>query len=225
MHGEGFTWRQDKPFSSKEKCCKTAPYIIKKDVILMNDFDMDEIAVKATGRPKGSKDSHPRPGRTDLSRKGNDEMTLANNSNYIDHVQALASLPAIDIKDIKQVRERMNLYLDFCKNDGVKPTVSGLALAIGVDRRTLYRWRVGDTRNAEYQELIARYVNMLETYLETQMVSGKINPVTGIFLAKNHFGYADKQEVEVLPSGSYGINRELTEEELSEKYLSSIPEE
>ena len=32
------------------------------------------------------------------------------------------------------------------------------------------------------------------------MANGKINPVSGIFLGKNHFGYQDKQEYVVTPN-------------------------
>jgi hypothetical protein len=32
------------------------------------------------------------------------------------------------------------------------------------------------------------------------MTNGKINPVSGIFLGKNYFGYQDKQEYVVTPN-------------------------
>lgn len=31
------------------------------------------------------------------------------------------------------------------------------------------------------------------------MLNGKLNPVTGIFLGKNCYGYKDKQELEIAP--------------------------
>ena len=36
------------------------------------------------------------------------------------------------------------------------------------------------------------------------MLNGKINPVSGIFLGKNNFEYADKQEVVVTPNNPLG---------------------
>lgn len=34
---------------------------------------------------------------------------------------------------------------------------------------------------------------------ETYMIEGKMNPIVGIFLGKNHFGYTDKKELTVEP--------------------------
>jgi hypothetical protein len=40
----------------------------------------------------------------------------------------------------------------------------------------------------------------MEELWETYMQNGKINPVSGIFLAKNNYGYSDKQEYVVTPN-------------------------
>ena len=40
----------------------------------------------------------------------------------------------------------------------------------------------------------------MENQWETYMNSGKINPVSGIFLGKNNFGYQDKTEYVVTPN-------------------------
>lgn len=49
------------------------------------------------------------------------------------------------------------------------------------------------------------------------MLNGKINPVAGIFLGKNNFGYTDKQELEVKPVNpmAEGLS---TPEEIERKY-------
>ena len=41
------------------------------------------------------------------------------------------------------------------------------------------------------------------------MSSGKINPVTGIFLAKNNFGYQDKQEYVLEPKTSTTVEPDV----------------
>ena len=40
----------------------------------------------------------------------------------------------------------------------------------------------------------------MENLWESYMNSGKINPVSGIFLGKNNFGYQDKTEYVVTPN-------------------------
>jgi hypothetical protein len=46
---------------------------------------------------------------------------------------------------------------------------------------------------------------MLEELWESYMQNGKINPVSGIFLGKNNFGYQDKQDLVVTPNHSNEI--------------------
>ena len=40
----------------------------------------------------------------------------------------------------------------------------------------------------------------MELLWENYMQNGKINPVSGIFLGKNNFGYQDKQEMVLTPN-------------------------
>ncbi len=55
------------------------------------------------------------------------------------------------------------------------------------------------------------------------MQNGKINPVSGIFLMKNNFGYADKSEVVLTPNNPLGESR--SQAELEQKYLDALPAE
>ena len=53
------------------------------------------------------------------------------------------------------------------------------------------------------------------------MLAGKVNPVSGIFLGKNNFGYADRQEIDV--NSKVDAAREgKTDEELKSIYDSPI---
>jgi len=50
------------------------------------------------------------------------------------------------------------------------------------------------------RELIKKAYKLLENMMENYMQNGKINPVAGIFLSKNNFGYVDKVEHVVTPN-------------------------
>lgn len=84
----------------------------------------------------------------------------------------------------------------------MKPTVMGLCNALGIDRQTFYNWGTGRTRSesSDRMNIVKKAHNILEELWEDYMLNGKINPVSGIFLGKNHFGYADKQEVVLTPN-------------------------
>lgn len=49
------------------------------------------------------------------------------------------------------------------------------------------------------------------------MSAGKINPVTGIFVAKNHYNYVDKQEHVVTPN--VGNDSDLSVEDIKSRYM------
>ena len=59
--------------------------------------------------------------------------------------------------------------------------------------------------------------------MEDYMQNGKINPVSGIFLMKNNFGYADKQEVVLTPNNPLGEQKST--DELEQRYLESVTDE
>lgn len=56
--------------------------------------------------------------------------------------------------------------------------------------------------------------------MEDYMLNGKINPVSGIFLMKNNFGYTDKSEVVLTPNTPLG--EETPPEVLCQKYLDDV---
>lgn len=175
------------------------------------------------GRPKGARDSYPRPSRQDESWAGNKEQTPEVTREYLHFIREVSGQPPINISNVEEVQERLEWYFDFCEDEGMKPTVTGMCNALGIDRKTLLRWEKGEYRAGTHQALIVEYKRMLEEFWEMQMINGKINPVSGIFIGKNHFGYADKQEVEIAPRNPLG---EVTEEDrrrIEEKYRASVP--
>ena len=96
----------------------------------------------------------------------------------------------------------------------------GMCNALGVSRQTMYNWGHGEYRSGTHLRTIQKYLNMLEEIWEMEMVEGKINPIVGIFLGKNHFGYADKQEFELSPKDPLGDRTDT--KALEERYIESV---
>lgn len=109
-----------------------------------------------------------------------------------------------------------------CFENDFKPTVSSLAACLGMSRKTLWsvmnqqglnnRWNDLPTLSVDY---IKKGYDSLEQLWEYYMQNGKINPVSGIFLAKNNFGYVDKTEYTIEPKAT------LNESDLEQKYLTT----
>ena len=131
------------------------------------------------------------------------------NTKYLNVSLQLANLPDIDMKDPEQVKERINKYFEIYALNDMKPTVAGLGLALnGMDRRRLWEIRTGNLKGgqSEYNlptltlDYIKKAYKIMENQWENYMQNGKINPVSGIFLGKNNFGYQDKTEYVVTPN-------------------------
>lgn len=163
--------------------------------------------------------------RPDLEKFGQELVKPGDNARYLRHALGAWDLPPLDLDDDAAVAERVAWYFKHCAEDDMKPTVTGLSNALGIHRDTLHSWATGSTRskNSERSDLIKRAYSLLAELWEDYMLNGKVNPVSGIFLGKNHFGYTDKQEVTLTPGKPLG--EDVTPEQLEEKYADVIVDE
>lgn len=174
---------------------------------------------RGRGRPKGT-GGNKRPDRTEAMSV---HAEPGDNRRYIEHSMKMWDWPNVDMKEPAQVKERIGMYLSICAEDDMKPSVAGLALAFGVDRKTIWAWANGvdsKTLPAESRNLIKKAYQLLNAQMESYMQNGKINPVAGIFLMKNNMGYADKQEVVLTPNQQLGD--QVPAEDLEKKYLEDV---
>jgi hypothetical protein len=151
------------------------------------------------------------------------------NAKYIAVNLQLFNLPTIDLHQPELVQERLSKYFEIHFEADMKPTVAGMAMALGIDRRRLWEIKTGvSTSNRWVEDLpeetkdsIKKAYDFLETLWENYMHNGKINPVSGIFLAKNNFGYQDKVEHVLTPN--MNNSADYSAEDIKARYLSDSP--
>lgn len=164
---------------------------------------------------KTKKKQPSRPNQTPQTNPGD-------NAKYIRHSLRLVDLPKISMQDAEAVNERVYTYFKICEEEDMKPSVIGLAVALDIDRGYLWMLRAGERKgNPEVVNTLKKAMKLLDLQMVDYMQNGKINPVSGIFLMKNNFGYADKQEVVVTPSTPLGDQKDM--KELEEQYRDSVP--
>lgn len=182
-----------------------------------NDVEVvEEIVKKPKCRPRG----------------GNNFLTDAalnvepgDNTKYVMLGAKIFNLPAIDLRDPEQVNDRLNEFFKIHAEADMKPTVSGMGMALGLDRRRLWEIKTGNygTQKALAdlptltKDSIKRAYEYMELLWENYMQNGKINPVSGIFLGKNNFGYQDKTEHIVTPN--VNNDSDYNAEEIKQRYL------
>ena len=122
------------------------------------------------------------------------------NNKFLSHALAVRNLPPIDTRDPVQVKQRIDDYFTLCVSHDIKPSVKGFLNSLRVAKSTLWEWKQGNYRAGTHQAIVCEAYDVLEALWEDYMMNGKINPVSGIFLGKNNFGYQDKQEYVLTPN-------------------------
>ena len=95
-----------------------------------------------------------------------------------------------------ETEERINAYFEFCERSSIRPGIESLCMALHISRTTLFRWNNGQDCSERKQELIQSAKSFIAACLEQYFLSGRINPATGIFLAKNWLSYKDSISIE-----------------------------
>jgi hypothetical protein len=138
--------------------------------------------------------------RPDMANYGQEYVEAGDNTKFLAHALAIRDMPPIDTRDPVAVETRIRDYFALCVENDVKPSVKGFLNALRVAKSTLWEWKTGGFRAGTHQAIICEAYDVLEALWEDYMLNGKINPVSGIFLGKNNFGYQDKQEYVLTPN-------------------------
>lgn len=109
----------------------------------------------------------------------------------------LRQMPPVRKSDTARVEERVGQYFQFCEERDLKPSVEGLALALGTSRQVLWNWE--QDSNSKAGQIISRAKLLINALLTDFTLNGKINFAYSIWLQKNHFGYSDTKTVELVP--------------------------
>lgn len=195
---------------------------IERTVIMRkkNDAQMDEQNVVAIDAAKKNTEDKPvkrKRNRPDLAKFGEENTEPGDNARYLRYARVSMNLPPIDISDPEQVQNRINEYFDFCEENDRKPNMIGMANWLGVSRETVNTWKRGDYRSSTHSDLIRKAVDILEELWVDYMQNGKVNPASGIFLAKNMFQYKDVQDVVISPQNNG--EDDMSADDIAKRYI------
>ena len=110
---------------------------------------------------------------------------------------------------LEQLKDDLSEYFNLCEKTDTVPTITAIALWLGVNRDTIYAH--AHNPNSPFSETLKNVINYCHITMENGTIAGKINPVTFIFLAKNYFGLEDSKNITVTPTtGDNTINNQAT---------------
>lgn len=157
-------------------------------------------------KPKGK----PRGGNNWLKPENQFIGEPGDNTKVLNLSLKILNMPDINMRNPEEVQQRLNDYFALYADADMKPTVSGMGLALnGMSRQVL--WAISHDQPTggsgyttalppEVADLIKKAYKSLEFLWENNFQNGKLNPVAGIFLGKNNFNYQDKTEHVVTPN-------------------------
>lgn len=141
------------------------------------------------------------------------------NIRHIDHVLDVAMFPRLQEWNPENIGRRTAEYLEKCKEDGIRVNLSDYALALGTTPDGLNEL-VSDKRlTDETRAAVLKGISMIEDLMLVMMSEQRINPVTGIFMLKNHFGYKDQSEI------SFKGHIETDKQTLQAKYRAVVDDD
>ena len=181
------------------------------------DTEKENKPVKKKGKPRGG--NSPVIGDNGLMVEPGD------NAKFMRVNMVLFNMEKIDMKDIDAVQSRINEFFMLYASNDMKPTVAGMAMALNMDRRRLWEIKTGNKGIStpelppNVQDTIKKAYTLMENLWETYMNSGKVNPVSGIFLGKNNYGYQDKTEYVLTPNQQN--ENEYDADSIRERYIAS----
>ena len=106
----------------------------------------------------------------------------------------ISDLPPVDTRSPKEIKKRINEYLNICLKEGITPTVQGVSLALHIHRSTFWTWC---KENSERGSVCQDFKTLQAGLTEELMYSGKINIVGGIFLLKANHSYRDAVSIDL----------------------------
>lgn len=187
-----------------------------------------------TGKPiqkkfSPKKKGKPRGGNSPVIGDNGLMVEPGDNAKYLSLNMELFNLPDIDMNSVEEVQQRLNDYFMLYAKYDTKPTVAGMGMALnGMSRQTLRAIATGaPTGGAGYMTAlppgvaaaIKKAYFLMENLWENYMQNGKVNPVAGIFLGKNNYGYQDKTEYVLTPNA--GQESEYSADEIRERYIAA----
>lgn len=142
----------------------------------------------------------------------------------------LLNMDKVDLHDENAVAERLNEYFNLMAEKDMKPTIAGMAMALGTTRQTLWAIKnnqplggTGILPNMPQQvtDLIKKAYLLMETLWESYMLSGKLNPAAGVFFGINNYGYLDVKQVNLVPEPVKNGDNDYDADAIRERYLIS----
>lgn len=159
----------------------------------------------------------------------NGPLRPAEHRDDVGFAKALFALMPVDMTDPDAVQSRYFELLDLCEEYGRAMTIETIAMGYDTSRAEIValgkgkRCRLANRLSEESARTFQKVLKSVAGIWATHMGSGDYKqPLTGIFIGKNNFGYGDVTETVIRHET---VQQGPSREELEAKYQAALPKE
>lgn len=121
-----------------------------------------------------------------------------------------------------ELAKRVDDFFRYCERTNEYPSVEKLALACGVTRSTLWRWKTEPGACSPVRQQIIEKAYDVLAAIDAELVATGISPIsTYSFRAKNYYGMKDQAETIVIDRNTPLLADGKSLEELKDRYLNT----
>lgn len=120
--------------------------------------------------------------------------------------------------NVKELEDMIVKYYERCELKEKPLTLSGLAVFIGIDRKTLYNYSKDD----EFFPTIKVAKDIIQADMEERGLSGDSNATFSIFALKNNYGWVNVDKIE---SENVNVNNNIDFSNMTTEQIKAALEE
>jgi hypothetical protein len=162
-----------------------------------------------------------------------DKQETAETAQYLKRTIDVSNMAPVDLYKPEEVKQRIRDYFQMHIERDMKPTVIGLGLSLGIDRRRLWEIRTGALLGGltdkqyprETVNLIRQAHDILANLHEDYMLNGKIHPTIAVFMGVNYFDMKDVKQTEHVYIGSQTEDTQAKVDSIRAKYAKPVETE
>jgi hypothetical protein len=142
----------------------------------------------------------PKASENEDKAKTKQKMEILKKLNELERRRGIAKFD-----NVEEMQILIENYFNDCVDLEIRPTIRGLASALGTVYTTLQGWERGERDGilgSQCSCLIKKSKQFISEYDEMLAMEGIDNPILFMFRAKNYYGMKDTQDINVIPNNT-----------------------
>lgn len=143
--------------------------------------------------------------------------------NAIKEIKRAENTSKISLDDVQAVKQITQAYLECCAVESCFPSMTGLSMALGHTRQSVYH-HMKVHQNTESGQFLTQVHDLLADILSENALKGNANNITSIFLLKSLYGMRETENIAIEVSQTYEDEYDNRSDDFKKRYRNLIPE-